>query len=107
MAQYQQNAVDCQFGIIVNALPSIRLATSKLVIVATHQMLGAIQPREQLRNVRRASSYVTQVPYLFLRADHRVPVRDDRLVHLLCRGERPAMKVNGAVIAEVSVGGEE
>lgn len=70
-------------------------------------MLDPVQPDKQLRNICRASRDIAQVPDFVIGTDRCIPIRDDRLVHVPCGGERATVDVDRPMIAEVSIRSEK
>ncbi len=78
------------------------------IVVAAHEVLHPVQPREHVRAARAARLHgeVAEMPDRVLRPDDRVPGGDQRLVMGLHRAETRAGVPQDMRIAEMGVGGE-
>ena len=107
VAQHEQDAVDRQLGIVLHARPAGGIAGRGRVVVAADEVLdrrsgsrAAPARPPPPRDVAEVPDLVSGPTTAFHPATSASSICGDR-------GERPALDVDRAVIAEVGVGGEE
>jgi hypothetical protein len=79
------------------------------VMVADDQTFPAIQPSEELPEMlgMRSVGEVAEMVDIILRADNRVPSRDQNLIHIGNGTERSAAHADDAFMPKMGVGREE
>src|SRR5436305_6540981 len=84
MAEHEADAVEPQFGIARDALPTRGLRLR--IVVAEDQVLLAVEPRQERRGLGGGAGEIAKVPDLVIGADDGVPALDDSRIH--CRHRR-------------------
>src|SRR5262249_15722348 len=108
VAEHQPDAVLHQLHIGLHARPTGQSSRIRTVVIAGHQMLGAVEPGEQRRHSlwRHAVGEIAEMPYLVVPADGLVPAPNERLVHLGNGAKRPLEASESTAMPEMGVAGE-
>ena len=78
------------------------------VVVAGNKVYFPVQPVQYIYPFgRTAQTEITQVEHDIFRADHAVPVRDNRFIHVRYILERPVAEPDDIGVVEVGVGCKE
>jgi hypothetical protein len=107
VAQNKQSAVHLDFRIVPDASPAVGRQRRIRIVIATEQVLGAVQPGKQFGYIRRATGDVAQVPHHVIRANDGVPSLDQRLIHFGRVGKGTSRNIDRAVVAKMRVGREK
>lgn len=108
VAQYKMMAIVLEFGIMLDARPSVRTGRRLRIIVSHNEVLAPVENGQQICTVSSLGRQeVAEMPNIVVIPDNVIPVPDERGIVLGHSREGTAVDPQDARISEMRIAREE